>query len=39
VADSGVPLGTAAIAHRRRSGVADLIDVEQPVTEVRVETE
>jgi NADH-quinone oxidoreductase subunit G len=39
VADAGVPLGTAAIAHRRRSGVADLIDVERPVTEVRVETE
>jgi NADH-quinone oxidoreductase subunit G len=39
VADAGVPLGSAAIAHRRRSGVADLIDVEQPVTEVRVATE
>ncbi|MGI8938423.1 MAG: NADH-quinone oxidoreductase subunit NuoG [Iamia sp.] len=38
VADAGVPRGVVAIAHRRKGGAADLIDVTQPVTEVRVET-
>jgi NADH-quinone oxidoreductase subunit G len=38
VADAGVPRGVAALAHRRKNGAGDLIDVGQPVTEIRVET-
>jgi predicted molibdopterin-dependent oxidoreductase YjgC len=38
VADPGVPRGVAAVAFRRSGGAGDLVDVGQPVTEVRVET-
>ncbi|QYG94811.1 NADH-quinone oxidoreductase subunit NuoG [Iamia sp. SCSIO 61187] len=38
VADPGVPRGVAAVALRRSGGAGDLVDVGQPVTEVRVET-
>ena len=38
VADPGVPRGVVAAAYRRTGGVGDLVDVGQPVTEVRVET-
>ncbi|HEX7133363.1 MAG TPA: NADH-quinone oxidoreductase subunit NuoG [Iamia sp.] len=38
VADPGVPRGVVAVALRRSGGAGDLVDVGQPVTEVRVET-
>lgn len=38
VADAGVPRGVAAVSLRRVDGVRDLVDVDTPLTEVRVET-